>query len=123
LQTIIHGKAPPLSANVPYPLQMLVGKALEHAPEERYQSTRDLVVDLRRLTRQTGETPAALSAILAAADLGRARRGWKKGAAASVAALALLLGGGLLLWRFDRPAALAPRQVVQFDIPAPAGTI
>ena len=123
LQTIIHGTAPPLSANVPYPLQMLVGKALEHAPEERYQSTRDLVVDLRRLTRQTGEASAPSFASLAAADLGRARPPRKWAAPAGLVVLALLLGGGLLLWRLQRPTAQAPRQVVQFDIAAPPGTI
>ncbi len=34
---------------------MVVEKAIEKGPAERYQSMRDLVVDLRRLTRQTGE--------------------------------------------------------------------
>ena len=37
--------------------------------------------------------------------------------------LTLLLGGGFLLWWLQRPAAQAPRQVVQFDIPPPPGTI
>ena len=56
--------AAPLGADVPVPLRMVVEKSIEKDPAERYQSTRDLVVDLRRLTRQTGENsalPATLS--------------------------------------------------------------
>lgn len=120
LQTIIHGAAPPLGADVPLPLQMLVAKALENSPDERYQSTRDLVVDLRRLTRQTGE--ASTSASPAPGGPGGATRSaWRMSAAGGLVVLVLL--GGLLLRRWQRPAAPAPRQVVQFDIPAPAGTI
>jgi len=121
LQTIIHGAAPPLGGDVPLPLQMLVAKALENSPEERYQSTRDLVVDLRRLTRQTGDASTPASG--RAARLVGTRPEWKRGAGAGLVVLALVLGGGLLLWRFERAAAEAPRQVVQFDIPAPAGSI
>ena len=36
-------------------LRMVVEKALEKDPAERYQSMREMVVDLRRLTRQSGE--------------------------------------------------------------------
>ena len=46
--------------DIPIALRMVVEKAMEKDPAERYQSTRDLVVDLRRLTRQTGETSAPL---------------------------------------------------------------
>ena len=119
LQAIIHGAAPPLGADVPLPLQMLVAKALENSPEERYQSTRDLVVDLRRLTRQTGE--ASASGSLAAASVAGARPTRKLGVPLVI--LALLVVGALIYWRFQRPMASAPRQVVQFDIPPPAGTI
>jgi serine/threonine protein kinase/Tol biopolymer transport system component len=118
-QAIIHGAAPPLGADVPLPLQMLVAKALENSPEERYQSTRDLVVDLRRLTRQTGE--ASASGNLATASMAPARPTRKM--AATLLILALLVAGGLTFWRFQRPVPSAPRQVVQFDIPLPAGTI
>ncbi len=121
LQTIIHGSAPPLGRDVPVALQMLVAKALEHAPEERYQSTRDLVVDLRRLTRQSGEGSASAS-LSAESPAAERRPAWRMGAAAGLVVLAVL-GGGLLLWRLQRPAAEAPRSVMQFDIPAPAGTI
>jgi eukaryotic-like serine/threonine-protein kinase len=122
LQTIIHSAAPPLGADVPYSLRMIVEKALENAPADRYQSARDLVVDLRRLTRQSGETGPENSSA-PAATAAPIKKGGKVGAIAVLVILALLLGGGLLLWRLQGPAAQAPRQVVQFDIAQPPGTI
>jgi serine/threonine protein kinase/tetratricopeptide (TPR) repeat protein len=58
---IIHQPAPPLPEAVPFPLRMVVEKALEKDPAERFQSMRDMVVDLRRVVRQrTGvEAPSA----------------------------------------------------------------
>jgi serine/threonine protein kinase/Tol biopolymer transport system component len=60
LQNIIHGTPDPLPPVVPVELQNVVEKALENDPAERYQSMRELVVDLRRLGRQKrGVAPAA----------------------------------------------------------------
>ena len=53
LQTIIHGTPEPLAAGVPYELRLLVEKALEKAPGERYQTMRDVVVDLKRIQRHS----------------------------------------------------------------------
>ena len=55
-----HGERP---ADVPAALRGIVEKALEKEPVKRYQSMREMVVDLRRLIRQSGETvpPAASS--------------------------------------------------------------
>ena len=58
LQTIIHGAAPPLAEEVPAALRAVVEKALEKDPADRYQSMRELVIDLRRLMRQSAEAPA-----------------------------------------------------------------
>jgi TolB-like protein/Flp pilus assembly protein TadD len=44
----------PLPDDVPAELRTLVAKALEHEPADRYQSMRDLVVDLRRVVRRSG---------------------------------------------------------------------
>jgi len=54
LQTVIHGTPEPLAADVPYELRLLVEKTLEKAPAERYQTMRDLVIDLKRIQRQSG---------------------------------------------------------------------
>ena len=51
LQTIIHGAPRPLSEDVPAMLRMIVEKALEKDPSDRYQSMRELLVDLRRFTK------------------------------------------------------------------------
>ena len=48
LKTIIDGELPPLSEEVPEPYRNVVEKALEKNPAERYQSMREMVVDLRR---------------------------------------------------------------------------
>ena len=58
LQSIIRGIPQPLTGEVAPALRTLVEKALEKDPAERYQTMRDMVVDLRRLTRQTVEMPA-----------------------------------------------------------------
>jgi Tol biopolymer transport system component/predicted Ser/Thr protein kinase len=119
LQTIIHGVAPPLAADVPLPLQMIVEKALEKAPADRYQSTRDLVVDLRRLARQTGET--AGSSVTAQVAARPTRMGNRRKLAIAAAAAAVL--AGIIGVLRPPPAAEAPRQVVQFDINPQPGTI
>jgi serine/threonine protein kinase/Tol biopolymer transport system component len=48
LKTIIDGELPPLSEEVPEAYRNVVEKALEKSPAERYQSMREMVVDLRR---------------------------------------------------------------------------
>ena len=45
-------------------LRMVVEKALEKDPTERYQSMREMVVDLRRLMRQSNQTMADLKVAL-----------------------------------------------------------
>jgi serine/threonine protein kinase len=51
LQMIIHGRPSPLGTDIPERFAGVIEKALEKDPADRYQSVRDLVVDLRRLTR------------------------------------------------------------------------
>jgi serine/threonine protein kinase len=51
LQTIIHGPPRPLGEEVPPMLRMAVEKTLEKDPGDRYQSMREIVVDLKRFTR------------------------------------------------------------------------
>jgi Tol biopolymer transport system component len=58
VQAIAQRDVPALPAAVPSGLRAIVEKALERNPEDRYQSMRDMVVDLRRLARQSGATAA-----------------------------------------------------------------
>jgi serine/threonine protein kinase len=60
LQTVIHGAPEPLGEHIPIALRMAVGKALEKDPADRYQTMRDLVVDLRRAARQSDAVSAVL---------------------------------------------------------------
>jgi Tol biopolymer transport system component len=85
LQTVIHGKPDPLGEEIPLALRMAVEKALEKDPAERYQSTRDLVVDLRRAARKQQDTTS--SAAIAMPQ--RWRAGWTGALAAIVAAAGL----------------------------------
>ena len=52
LQNVIHATPQPLPQTVPAGLRNLVEKALESDPADRYQSMRELAVDLRRMVRQ-----------------------------------------------------------------------
>src|SRR5262249_7450837 len=69
----------------------------------RYQSMRDVVVDLRRLMRQSGETPAPQSP---------ARR-IRWATAAALIAVALAAGSALIIWRLGRPAGPARLEYTQ----------
>jgi serine/threonine protein kinase/cytochrome c-type biogenesis protein CcmH/NrfG len=51
----------PLGDAVPAPLRAIVAKALEREPDDRYQTMRDLVVDLRRLVRRPETEDGVLS--------------------------------------------------------------
>jgi anti-sigma factor RsiW len=52
------GSPEPLGAVVPSALSMAFDKALEKDPGERYQTMREMVVDLKRLARKTQGAPA-----------------------------------------------------------------
>jgi serine/threonine protein kinase len=98
LQAVIHSPADPLGADVPQSLRSAVEKALERNPDERYQSMRDLVVDLKRATRQTIAEALPLPSGARKPD----SRGWKR-----IGIDAAVVGGWLLLRQ--RSAADAPR--------------
>ena len=82
LQKIQHQTPDPLGPDLPAPLRMVVEKALEKDPADRYQTMRDMVVDLRRLVRSTVTMDAPVSSCAAWAlargcgHRGRRRCGW-----------------------------------------------
>jgi serine/threonine protein kinase len=60
LSSIVRDQPPPMAQitpGVPNELARIVSKCLEKEPRDRYQDTRDLVVDLRRLRRETDSQP------------------------------------------------------------------
>ena len=109
LQTLATATPPPLEARLPAALRNAVEKMLEKDSADRYQTMRDVVVDLRRLARQSGEsvTPPAVRP-----------RSWRLVAAAAsvllaLAALALVAGSGWLS-QFRGPAAMSgPQEYTQ----------
>ena len=107
LQTIIHAAPEPLGEVSPTGLRALVEKALEKDPADRYQSMRELVVDLRRLTRSRAEE-AARAGPVPATGPAPPRRPWLW-----VAAVVLALAAGASLSRLGmpRPATQANVQV------------
>ena len=72
----------------------VVEKALEKDPAERYQTMRDLVVDLKRVQRRSSATVPV--------NVARSHGAWKWAAVA--AGVAVLLAGGLLLSRRETAA-------------------
>ena len=58
MHAILHRPAEPLPDRVPLPVRTIVDKALEKNPADRFQSMADMVVDLRRVTRQSAVTTA-----------------------------------------------------------------
>jgi serine/threonine-protein kinase len=102
---VLHGIAktspPPLPADVPVALRQIVGKALDKDPVNRFQTMRDMVVDLRALIRGGDLRTAAGS--------GQARRlpVW------SVVALLALAVMAALAWYVSRAPDVAPAVVIR----------
>jgi serine/threonine protein kinase len=103
LHAVVHRPADPLPVEVPIPLRAVVDKALAKDPSDRFQSMRDMVVDLRRLVRQGTETPAASAA------LHRSERA-RHSLAAVAALIVLAAASALFVSRFREPAEPAPRE-------------
>ncbi len=97
LHNIIHATPDTLPPSVPLAVQSVVEKALEKDPADRYQSMRELVVDLRRVGRQKGAV-----AIVAPTPAAPKRRAWIPWT------LAAMLLAGVGLWAFlnRRPTAV-----------------
>jgi Tol biopolymer transport system component/tRNA A-37 threonylcarbamoyl transferase component Bud32 len=84
LHAIIHRPPAPLPEEVPFPVRLLIEKALEKDPASRYQSMHEMVVDLRRLVRQSGEAAKPTTA--------RARSRWTFVELMAAAAVIAVLG-------------------------------
>ncbi len=100
LYEIVHTPAPPLCKvrpELPPALGRVVERALEKDPEQRYQSTGELLNDLKEISRQleSGVSANKVTVALAARKVDRRKI---LGAAALVASILLLIA--VLAWRF-----------------------
>jgi eukaryotic-like serine/threonine-protein kinase len=91
LQKVIHSTPAPLSDDIPEPLRVLVTKAIEKDPADRYSSMRDLVAALRNAQRPSRQGPAA-----------SVKRGQQWWAAAGFAAIAIAAAAGAFVFSSRR---------------------
>jgi serine/threonine protein kinase/Tol biopolymer transport system component len=102
LHAIVHDTPAPVPEEVPPALRTIVEKALEKDPGERYQSMREMVVDLRRLLRRS-------SAEIDAPQLRSAKTKW-----IPVLAALLLVLVAATAWVLIRSPQPAERTAVQY---------
>jgi serine/threonine protein kinase/Tol biopolymer transport system component len=108
LQTIIHRPPKALPPDLPVALRLIVEKALENDPADRYQSMREMTIDMRRLLRQRAPEPKAAPP----PSVTRRPVAWAAvGAAACVAIGAVI---GLSLPRARAPASPNPLENAAF---------
>jgi len=94
LQTIVHGTPDPLGEEIPVPLRKIVEKTLEKDLALRYQSMRDVVVDLKRVRRHTTitQTPDHVFETISS----RWRHSWRMAVSVVVVLFVIALG---IVWR------------------------
>jgi len=102
LQRILQEPPPPLPHGTPRDLARVVARALEKAPNDRYQSAQELADDLDRFQR--GEPVLARAAPLGERALRWSRRNPIAARAVGLAALAVIAGGGVATWATQRSA-------------------
>jgi Tol biopolymer transport system component len=95
LHAILHDVAAPLPPHIPVGVRLLIEKALEKDPAERFQSMRELVIDLRRELRRPSDTGSHQPAAE------QSRRRWRPFAIGG-AALGAVLIAALLWWKVPR---------------------
>jgi len=109
IDAILHRSPQPPSTHnrrIAPALEAVIMKAMDFDPRLRYQSARELLVDLERL--QTAAIPVA--ALQASRRRARKRAFW---AGAALAGLLLILGAGLKIRRLQlRPQEPAPRPLI-----------
>ena len=102
LERVIHSQPAPLPDDLPEPLRVLVMKALEKNPADRYPSMREMVAALRAAVRPSGQSVVMH---------GRYRFPWL--AAAGLAAIAV--AGTGVFWFASRKASSAPAASQQLE--------
>ena len=118
LQRLVRDPAPPLAGDHPSALTDVIEKAMEKDRADRYQSMREMVVDLRRLERKSDSDVRAVAPTVdlrleRKPDAAAARRSW---AWLPWAAAALIVAGAGAWMLFGRTAAPGnPLEGAQFS--------
>ncbi len=114
MRSIMDAAPTSLPDSIPEALRAIVEKMLEKNPAERYQTMRDVAVDLRRVLRKTPSAPIAATALASVAPLSarprsRGRLPWALGA---VVVIVVAVVG----WRFlpQRPQEVPRIAVLPF---------
>lgn len=110
LHSIVHDAPPAIDAvspDVPRELRWVLDKCLAKDPEDRYQSTRDLVVDLKNIARSLDSSPK-LPVTPSAPTANRGRSLWP----VSIAAIAIAAAAVFVMVRERAPSVAAPRSDV-----------
>jgi serine/threonine protein kinase len=108
-----------LNPEVPAELERILSKCLEKEPGERYQDGRDLVVDLRKVKRDTESQPLRRAEITTTGAAGGdlRRPGWTRRLMWPAAALVVIGVLFVAVWRL-LPRQEAKRELIQRQITA-----
>jgi hypothetical protein len=106
-QKIVQHQPPALPDSIPVALRTVVEKALEKAPDDRYQSVREMIVDLRRTLRRT--EPESVT---------RSRR-WIP--AAALVVVIIVVGAAILLRQQTTPTTVERNGGLKIQIAPPPG--
>ena len=107
LHSIVHDAPPAIDAvspDVPRELRWVLDKCLAKDPDDRYQSTRDLVVDLKNIARALDSSPK-LPVTAAAPAVSRGRNLWP----VAIAAIVIAAAGIFAITRARGPGGAEPR--------------
>lgn len=121
LHRILHDDPPPLVARLPSAppdLQRIVRKCLAKDPEERYQSMREIAIDLRDVRRQLDSGPIAV-VTAAPPDSRRGRPWWMPAVAAAV----IVAGGAMALWLTRGAGPAAPPNNLRIERTTSTGLV
>jgi len=120
-----------ISVNVPETLDWIVTKALTKEREDRYQTTRELLADVRRLKKRiekgsdsdAGFAPSLISEPTVATDSSQAGKSRKRTLIVSLLVLAAISIAAAFIWKsggwFNRGGKIAAPLVVLMDSPLP----